>query len=236
MPKDRSSRAPFPDPRVRPRWHRGRNALVAGAMLSFSVAATSSFLDAGVSDASSHREAPLIAGDPRADNTDTYAFVSPDKPDTVTLSANWIPFQEPNGGPNFYPFATDAHYKINVDNDGDGKRRCHLHLDLHRHVSRRHRPVPLQHGSGEQADDTNLNFYQTYELTLTTGGDTKSLVKDAIVAPSNVGTASMPNYAALRQQAIKPLPDGGQDLRRPGRRLLLPRPAGLRPPLRGDLK
>ena len=66
--------------------------------------------------ASSHREAPLIAGDPQADNTDVYAFSSPDKPDTVTLLANWIPFEEPNGGPNFYPWATDAQYNIKIDN------------------------------------------------------------------------------------------------------------------------
>ena len=69
--------------------------------------------------ASSHREAPLIAGDPRADNTDVYAFVSPDEPDTVTLIANWIPFEEPNGGPNFYPWADDTRYNIKIDNDGD---------------------------------------------------------------------------------------------------------------------
>ena len=59
--------------------------------------------------ASSHREAPLIAADPQHDNTDLYAFVSPDKPDTVTFVANWIPFEEPNGGPNFYPFAAGSH-------------------------------------------------------------------------------------------------------------------------------
>ena len=58
--------------------------------------------------ASSHREAPLISGAPQYDNTDVYAFVSPDDPDTVTMIANWIPFEEPAGGPNFYPFAKDA--------------------------------------------------------------------------------------------------------------------------------
>ncbi len=58
--------------------------------------------------ASSHREAPLISGQPQYDNTDLYAFVSPDRPDTTTLIANWIPFEDPAGGPNFYKFATDA--------------------------------------------------------------------------------------------------------------------------------
>ena len=53
---------------------------------------------------SSHREAPEISRDPVADSTDLYAFVSPDQPDTVTLIANYIPLQEPSGGPNFYSF------------------------------------------------------------------------------------------------------------------------------------
>ncbi|MGH2805761.1 MAG: DUF4331 family protein, partial [Actinomycetota bacterium] len=55
--------------------------------------------------ASSHREAPLTAADPQVDQTDLYAFVSPDDPSSVTFVSNWIPFEEPAGGPNFYPFA-----------------------------------------------------------------------------------------------------------------------------------
>ncbi|MGI8756473.1 MAG: DUF4331 family protein, partial [Acidimicrobiales bacterium] len=69
--------------------------------------------------ASSHREAPVTAGDPSIDGTDTYAFVSPDKPDSVTVLGNFIPFQDPPGGPNFYPFANEARYNINIDTDGD---------------------------------------------------------------------------------------------------------------------
>ena len=53
------------------------------------------------SHASSHREAPLIASDPQADTTDVYAFLSPDDPNTVTLISSWIPFEDPQGGPNF---------------------------------------------------------------------------------------------------------------------------------------
>ncbi|HST00186.1 MAG TPA: DUF4331 family protein, partial [Usitatibacter sp.] len=68
--------------------------------------------------ASSHREAPGISKDPTADNTDVYAFVSPDKPNTVTLIASWIPAEEPAGGPNFYAFDDDAWYYIIVDNKG----------------------------------------------------------------------------------------------------------------------
>ena len=68
---------------------------------------------------SSHREAPEISKDPVADNTDVYAFVSPDRPDTVTLITNYIPLEEPAGGPNFYEFGDDVLYEIHIDNNGD---------------------------------------------------------------------------------------------------------------------
>src|SRR5581483_3872462 len=70
---------------------------------------------------SSHREAPQISKDPAADSADLYAFVSPDAPSTVTLIANYVPLQAPDGGPNFYEFGDDVRYEINIDNDGDGK-------------------------------------------------------------------------------------------------------------------
>src|SRR5204862_7861892 len=70
---------------------------------------------------SSHREAPEISRDPVADNTDCYAFVSPDKPDTVTIITNYVPLEDPPGGPNFFEFGDDVRYSIYVDNDGDGK-------------------------------------------------------------------------------------------------------------------
>src|ERR1700761_7659751 len=70
---------------------------------------------------SSHREAPQISKDPTADSTDLYAFVSPDRPETVTLIANYIPLERPDGGPKFFEFADDVLYAIHVDNDGDGR-------------------------------------------------------------------------------------------------------------------
>src|ERR1700730_4515380 len=69
---------------------------------------------------SSHREAPEISKDPVADSTDVYAFVSPDKPDTVTLIANYIPLQAPAGGPNFFEFGDAVLYEININNNGGG--------------------------------------------------------------------------------------------------------------------
>src|SRR5260370_31339953 len=68
---------------------------------------------------SSHREAPEISNDAVADNTDVYAFVSPDRPDTVTVIANYIPLEGPDGGPNFYEFGDDVLYEIKIDNDRD---------------------------------------------------------------------------------------------------------------------
>lgn len=67
--------------------------------------------------ASSHREAPLIANDPLADNTDLYAFRSPDNPNTVTLIANFIPAELPFGGPNYNSFGEAINYDIHIDND-----------------------------------------------------------------------------------------------------------------------
>ena len=67
--------------------------------------------------ASSHREAPLIADDPLADNTDVYAFRSPEDPNTITILASYIPMQLPQGGPNYYTFGENIRYEIHVDND-----------------------------------------------------------------------------------------------------------------------
>ncbi|HUR01377.1 MAG TPA: DUF4331 family protein, partial [Nonomuraea sp.] len=85
-----------------------RRALVGLGVAVALTASSFALLRTDSGTASSHREAPMIAGDPRNDNTDVYAFVSPDKADTVTLLSNWIPFQEPQGGPNFYTFDTKS--------------------------------------------------------------------------------------------------------------------------------
>src|SRR6476619_4091360 len=66
---------------------------------------------------SSHREAPLIANDPLADNTDLYVFRSPDQPNRINIIANYIPFELPQGGPNYYNFATNVRYEIHIDNN-----------------------------------------------------------------------------------------------------------------------
>ncbi|MEV4618493.1 DUF4331 domain-containing protein [Asanoa sp. NPDC049573] len=159
--------------------------------------------------ASSHREAPLIASDPAADNTDLYAFVSPDRPDYVTLIANWIPFEEPNGGPNFYPFATDAAYNINVDSDGDAKADAVFRWTF-KNVDRRGGSTFLyNNGPVDSFDDPNLLFKQTYTLESSfNGGPFKTRISNAPVAPSRIGNASMPDYQKLRDEATIQLPGG----------------------------
>ncbi len=155
------------------------------------------------SNASSHREAPQIAGDPLADNTDTYAFVSPDKKKTVTLLANWIPFQEPNGGPNFYPWATDARYNIKVDNDGDGVEDITYRWEFRNDDKRGNKTFLYNNGKVGSLKDKNLLFKQRYTLTKVTESGSEVLIKNGISAPSFTGKAGMPNYGKLRGQATR---------------------------------
>jgi hypothetical protein len=187
-----------------------RRALV-GLGLAAAVAASSLAVlrtDSGV--ASSHREAPKIAGDPRNDNTDVYAFVSPDKADTVTLLANWIPFQEPNGGPNFYTFDTNSRYNIKIDNDGDARPDIVYQWTFRDEDRRGTSTFLYNNGPVTSLNDANLLFRQRYTLRRVTRHGSRTLVSNGIVAPSNVGPASMPDYAALRAQSVKSLPGGGQ--------------------------
>jgi hypothetical protein len=150
----------------------------------------------------------LIAGQPQYDNTDTYAFRSPDRPGTVTLAANWIPFEEPAGGPNFYPFATDARYNIRIDNDADARADITYRWTF---TDRYRTKETFLYNTGEVTgfNDADLNFRQFYTLERIANGVTRTLVERAPVAPSYVGAASMPNYQRLRDQALVWTGDAG---------------------------
>src|SRR5688500_4160433 len=177
----------------------GRRGQVAAAALVAATLLNAAMFGGTSATASSHREAPLIAGDPAVDNTDVYAFVSPDHPDTVTLIANFSPFQEPNGGPNFYPFATDARYDLNVDNDGDARADLTYRFTFQNDDRRGKSTFLYNNGAVTSLDDENLLFRQTYALELVDrrGASTK-LVTKGRVAPSDTGPKSMPDYRALR--------------------------------------
>jgi hypothetical protein len=157
---------------------------------------------ASLAGASSHREAPLISQDPAADNTDLYAFVSPDRPDTVTIIANYIPLEEPAGGPNFNQFSDDVRYEINVDNDGDG----------HEDISYRFRfkttirnPDAFLYATGPitSLDDPAWNMPQTYTVTRVERGAATVLGTNLRTPPVNVGPRSTPSYEALAAAAVQ---------------------------------
>jgi Domain of unknown function (DUF4331) len=154
---------------------------------------------------SSHREAPQISKDPTADSADVYAFVSPDKPSTVTLIATYIPMQGPDGGPNFYEFADDVLYAINIDNDGDGKANISYHFRFttvnNIPSSFLYNDGPITPFSPPGTKGTNWNRQQTFTLTRVDhakGGVTRSTVLgiDLLVPPCNIGPLSTPNYEA----------------------------------------
>ena len=196
---------------------RARGAIAAFASSAVAFGGAAALLGAETVSASSHREAPQLLSDPQADNTDVYAFVSPDRPDTVTLISNWLPFEEPAGGPNFYPFAENARYNIKIDNDGDAKPDIVYRWDFQNVDNRPTVDYPnseadgtflYNNGAVSSFNDENLLFKQTYTLTRIQGGRSQVLLEGAPVAPSNVGAASMPDYAALREEAIVQTGDG----------------------------
>ncbi|GAA2318775.1 DUF4331 domain-containing protein [Nonomuraea roseoviolacea subsp. roseoviolacea] len=187
-----------------------RRALIGLGVAAALTASSFALLRTDAGTASSHREAPMIAGDPRNDNTDVYAFVSPDRADTVTLLANWIPFQEPNGGPNFYSFDTRSRYNIKIDNDGDARPDITYQWTFRDEDRRGTSTFLYNNGPVTSLDDENLLFRQRYTLKRITRHGVRTLVSDGVVAPGNVGPASMPDYATLREQAIHGLPGGGK--------------------------
>src|SRR5690349_19962137 len=188
---------------------RTRRRGTALAALGLALAAGVAGLGPSGTGASSHREAPLIAADPAVDNTDVYAFASPDRPGYATFVANFIPFEEPNGGPNFYPFATDAVYNINIDNNGDAKPDVVYRWTFHNIDKRGGSTFLYNNGPVTSVTDENLLFRQTYTLQASfNGGPFQTRVSNAPVAPSRVGPASMPDYKKLRDQAVTTLPGG----------------------------
>src|SRR5204863_8876216 len=115
--------------------------------------------------ASSHREAPLTAADPQIDQTDLYAFVSPDAPDTVTFVSSWIPFEEPAGGPNFYLWAPKTNYDIKIDNNGDAQPDITFRWNFTTHYRSGGNSFLYNNGPVDSLNDPNLLIRQTYDLT-----------------------------------------------------------------------
>ncbi|HZC70545.1 MAG TPA: DUF4331 domain-containing protein [Jatrophihabitans sp.] len=161
---------------------------------------------------SSHREAPEISKDPSADNTDVYAFVSPDAPDTVTLIANFLPFELPYGGPNFNEFADDVLYEIKISNSGDA--RADICYQFRFRTKIRNRDTFLYNtGPITSPTDATWNRPQTYSVTRVRRsryGDWRARVlgEGLTCPPVNVGVRSTPNYPALAAQTYHDLGGG----------------------------
>ncbi len=156
--------------------------------------------------ASSHREAPLIANDPLADNTDLYVFRSPDKPNTITIIANYVPLQLPQGGPNYYSFGEDIRYEVHIDNDittyGDDI--------VYRFTFDQKNEDPTTFFNirlGKQ----NLKTTYKLERSKDCGRNFQTIIKNGIVPPPNIGARSIsspvglnaPDYNSLINGAIK---------------------------------
>jgi hypothetical protein len=180
---------------------------LAGAAL---VAALVAFAGAGPqgATASSHREAPVISDDPAADNTDVYAFVSPDRPDSVTIVANYIPLEEPAGGPNFAKFADSVLYAIHVDNNGDGREDVTYEFRFKTKVLNGNTFL-YNTGPITSLTDPDWNVRQTYSVTRVSGhGRSEVLGENLPTPPVNIGPRSTPAYDSLASEAVTDLPGG----------------------------
>src|SRR5256884_2373585 len=124
---------------------------------------------------SSHREAPEISKDPVADNTDVYAFVSPDKPGMVTIITNYIPLEGPPGGPNFFEFGDDVLYSIYVDNDGDALPEIEYQFEFSTTLQN---PNTFLYNTGpiSSLSDSNWNKRQQYTVSVVRGKKGKATV------------------------------------------------------------
>jgi Domain of unknown function (DUF4331) len=157
---------------------------------------------------SSHREAPEIAKDPVADSTDVYAFVSPDQPGTVTLIANYVPLQEPAGGPNFYEFGDDVRYEIHIDNNGDGQPDVTYRFQFQTQLRN---PDTFLYNTGPilSLDSPNWNRRQFYSVSkVNAQGGVAQLGAALACPPCNIGPLSTPDYPALAGAAVHALGGG----------------------------
>lgn len=156
--------------------------------------------------ASSHREAPAISQDPAADNTDTYIFRSPDNPDTITLVANYYPYEGPAGGPNYYRFGDDVLYELHVDNNGDALDDITFQFKFNTQILNQ---STFLYNTGQLIPPSYdaWTLRQNYNVTMVAGGKSTDIGKNLLTPPSNVGTHSIPDYGAVRQAAVYTLPN-----------------------------
>ncbi|UIJ33708.1 DUF4331 domain-containing protein [Allobranchiibius sp. GilTou73] len=161
---------------------------------------------------SSHKEAPSISNDAAADNTDVYVFVSPDNPDTVTMISNFVPFEDPAGGPNFYEFGDDVLYEIHIDNNGDGLAEIVYQFTFNTDYTL---PNTFLYNIGPIESLTSKNWNRRQYVSVNrrdvTTGKNLRLADKLPCPPCNIGPFSTPDYVKLANAAIHHL-DGGRTL------------------------
>src|SRR5215210_5551361 len=144
---------------------------------------------------SSHREAPMIADDPQADNTDLYAFRNARNPKKVVIIANYYPFQLPQGGPNFYHFGTDVRYEIHIDNNAETKGRDDI---IYRFTfSRTETGMDPETFFLIRLGRENLRTKYVVDRSMDGGKSWKRVLHDGIVPPPNVGPRSIKSAVGL---------------------------------------
>jgi hypothetical protein len=149
----------------------------------------------------------MIASDANADNTDVYAFVSPENDGTVTLIASYVPFEEPMGGPNFFKFGDDVAYTIHIDNDGDAQADITYALFF---TSTTQNPNTFLYNTGtiSSLTDPDWNVRQTYRIIRVDDSGNHLLGTGLPVPPVNIGPQSTPSYATLAAAAVTTLSNG----------------------------
>ena len=183
-----------------------RTLAVAGALM---ILASS----VGGAAASSHREAPLISKDAFADNTDTYVFISPSNPNNVVIAASWIPFEGPEGGPNYWEWDPTAQYSLNVDNDGDAVADFTYTLTAETSIPNGNTFL-YNTGPITSLSDGDWNMKQKVTITEhAAGGADTVLVNNMATTPSNIGKKSTPNYTTLENQAIRTVGTGANQMK-----------------------
>lgn len=173
---------------------------------TIAAAAAAATLTAGTSAfASSHREAPAIAEDQYADNTDVYTFISPEDEDNLVVVANYVPLLIPHSGPNFYRFSDNVAYDIHVDNNGDAKSDLIYRFIFKTRIGNGDTFL-YNTGTIGSIDDPDLNVKQTYDvLLLNRRGRLQDVIAaDVPVAPWHVGDRTFPggSYDSVAAQAI----------------------------------
>jgi hypothetical protein len=187
---------------------------LAGALVG---ALAAGALVVALSTGSSHNEAPMSALNPKRDWTDLYAFTAKDAPGSLTIVANAIPFELPQGGPNYHNLDPQSRYYINIDNTGDGRHDVRYRFEF-RNRYRGSAGVGYPHSlpTVDSINDPQLAYQQRYTLTRETydrRGRLRSarvLGRNFIVAPSNAGPKTMPNYDRVAAGAVNGLRGGGR--------------------------